>query len=109
MNEFNFDIKIMEEVSKNAIQVKLLGEVKRNGIVITCNQEVVDSIIFGTKEFTKEELINLRNHYVKFISDAISIVRDNPNDKYIEDVEKINALMTVITGSIDKRLYQVDD
>ena len=80
-------------------------EIKRDGILVYCNQDLVDEYLFGCREFkTKEELIELRNEYVMALDIEKEKARENKDWNLFD---KLDALMTVITGTIDERYYRL--
>lgn len=91
-------VKAIEETLEN---LENLGKIKRNGIIISCDQEMVDTLLFFSKEFTEGQLTRMRNNYVYVLADKIEQARDENN--YAE-VDRFYALMTVVTGSIDRRI-----
>lgn len=106
MKEFKLKEWQKKRVLEEVLELKAKGEIKKEGIIITCNQTEVDFILFGAispEEYTKEELQHMRNVYVAGISEIV--------DKTIEfgsyeKVEQLMDIIQVITWTIDKYLMK---
>lgn len=88
-------------------QLKDYGEIKKEGIIIHCNQEKVNFILFGRiyspEDYTTEELVEIRNILVIGISEIIeSLIMNNYNEEY----EEMQNILQVVTWTIDKYLYE---
>lgn len=91
-------------------EIERIGNIKREGIIITCNEEELIQLL-NVKKLHNMELTYLRNALVKRIADKIENIRmrDEYEPHYkeaiINAIEKEHAIMTVVTGIIDKEYY----
>lgn len=91
-------------------EIERIGNIKREGIIITCNEEELTQLL-NVKKLHNMELTYLRNALVKRIADKIENIRmrDEYEPHYkeaiINAIEKEHAIMTVVTGIIDKEYY----
>jgi len=91
-------------VIRKLYQINEEGEIKKEGIIYSCNEEKIKHIIFNCEiSESKEELLHLRNCYVYVISSMIEIMH---RVKDYEALEKYNNLLQVITSLIDKYIME---
>lgn len=92
-------------------EIERIGNIKREGIIITCNEEELIQLL-NVKKLHNMELTYLRNALVKRIADKIENIRmrdeyePHYKDTIIDAIEKEHAIMTVVTGIIDKELHR---
>lgn len=92
-------------------EIERIGNIKREGIIITCNEEELTQLL-NVKKLHNMELTYLRNALVKRIADKIENIRmrdeyePHYKDTIIDAIEKEHAIMTVVTGIIDKELHR---
>ena len=92
-------------------EVERIGEIKRDGIIITCNEEEIEKLL-NVRKLHNMELTYLRNSLVKRLADRIEEIRmrDEYEPHYkeaiINAIEKEHAIMTVVTSIIDKEIHR---
>lgn len=92
------------EVVRKLYQINKEGEIKKEGIIYTCNEEKIKHIIFNSEILeSKKELLHLRNCYVYVISSMMEIM--HKVEEY-DSLEKYNNLLQVITSVIDKYIME---
>lgn len=86
-------------------EIERIGNIKRNGIIINCDEKVLTDFL-QVKMLTREELIDLRNLLVEELADRVDNLRTNFKEINYDRVEDLHAIMTVVTGIIDKEYYR---
>lgn len=102
MKEFRITEFQRAECFANILELMKKGEITKEGIIISCNQEKVNKLLFERNHYTEDELIDIRNNYVYCLSELIEEAREED----FELADKFINIMTVITGTIDKRIYE---
>lgn len=96
-------------------EIEKIGEIKRQGIMIECNEKAIAEYL-NIKETEKDDLILLRNLLVERLADRIEEIRDviefvkggygeEAQKKSYDRIDEQHAIMTVVTGIIDKEFY----
>ena len=93
-------------------EIERIGNIKREGLIIHCDEEKIKEFLEIKYLKEEDELRGLRNLLVKTLADRISAMRiteDMVEDKkkLYENIDKQHAIMTVVTGIIDNRLWEL--
>lgn len=90
------------KLSLEQIEILITMKIKKEGILIMPTKQQLATI---KREFLKEEdieeLIAIRNTVVKYLHDAKGLARIIEQE---EEAERLNAIQTVITDLIDKKV-----
>lgn len=93
-------VKAVEEILND---IEKFGKIEKDGIVIKCDQFWIDLLLFPPKKLSSEQLIKMRNSFVIVLDDKKMNAREN-NDW--NNFERYQTLLTIITGSIDRKLHE---
>lgn len=104
--EYGINEKVVEAVKVTIQRLKDYAEIKRDGIIIECRQDRVNTLLFATHEFDVEQLRRMRNNYVFVLANMIDEEREKEKVDY-DKVDEINAIMTIVTGTIDNKIWKL--